>query len=115
MNRQDQKASHLDHLLQLLIVMLVLWPLKGICSHQHHVHHDPTGPYVGNLQGQIEIIQSLLKARSPAEYSSRMLQMQALPSCFLGAFENRPHLAVIRLSLCCHDDLWCQVGRCSNP
>ena len=33
---------HLDHLLQLLVVMLVLWPLKGVCSNQHHIHHDPT-------------------------------------------------------------------------
>lgn len=40
---------HLNHFLQLLIIMLVLWPLKGICSNQHDIDHDPTGPYVSNL------------------------------------------------------------------
>ena len=44
----DEPAD-LNHLLQLLVVMLILWPLKGIRSHQHDIQHDPTRPDVCNL------------------------------------------------------------------
>jgi hypothetical protein len=26
-------AADLDHLLQLFVIMLILWPLKGVCTH----------------------------------------------------------------------------------
>ena len=43
-------SSHLDHLLQLLVVRLILRPLKRVRPHEHHVQHDSTRPYVRGLQ-----------------------------------------------------------------
>lgn len=43
---------HLDHLLQLLVIMLILGPLKRVGPHQHDIQHDATRPDVGDLQQQ---------------------------------------------------------------
>lgn len=44
------RGLHLDHLLQLLLIMFVLWPLKGVASHKHDIQHHTTRPDVRYLQ-----------------------------------------------------------------
>lgn len=43
-------AARLNHLLQLLVVVLVLWPLKGVRADQHDVEHDAAAPQVRELR-----------------------------------------------------------------
>lgn len=50
--------ANLDHFLQLFVVVLVFWSLKGICSDQHDIQHHPTRPDVSNLHQQAAIRQT---------------------------------------------------------
>lgn len=36
----------IQNLLEAILVLLVLWPLKRVLTEQHHVQHDPTRPDV---------------------------------------------------------------------
>lgn len=55
MKQSPERDVHLDHFLQLLVVVLVLWPLKRVGTHQHDVYHDATRPYVSNLHAPIKL------------------------------------------------------------